>query len=63
MIKPIPERKIESYLTFLARWMALLIGMPMVFGFILKPILMLIIILAIDFIWHMLDEEGIFKDQ
>ena len=61
-IKPIPERKIESYLRFLARWMALLIGMPMIFGLILKPILMLVVILAIDFIWHMLDEEGIFKD-
>jgi len=61
-IRQIPERKIESYLRFLARWMALLIGMPMIFGLILKPILMLVIILAIDFIWHMLDEEGIFKD-
>lgn len=61
-IRQIPEQKVESYLRFLARWMALLIGMPMIFGLILKPILMLVIILAIDFIWHMLDEEGMFKD-
>ena len=32
MLKKIPEKDLDSYIIFLARYLALFVGMPMMFG-------------------------------
>tara|TARA_R110002096_G_scaffold9417_2_gene37248 strand:- start:1107 stop:1289 length:183 start_codon:yes stop_codon:yes gene_type:complete len=56
MLKKIPEKDLDSYIIFLARYLALFVGMPMMFGVVLKPLLILLLIVGLDQIWFKLKE-------
>ena len=48
MLEKIPEKDLDSYTIFLARYLALFVGMPMMFGVVLKPLLILLLIVGLD---------------
>ena len=56
MLEKIPEKDLDSYTIFLARYLALFVGMPMMFGVVLKPLLILLLIVGLDQIWFKLKE-------
>jgi hypothetical protein len=56
LLKPISEKDVDSYVRFLATWLGLFIGLPMLFGALLKPVVILILVVGLDFIWHKLED-------
>jgi|TARA_R110001632_G_scaffold97906_1_gene204537 hypothetical protein len=59
MLKPIPKRYLNSYTIFLARYLGLFLGLPMLFGVVLKPALILIIVIGLDYLWHKIKDLDI----
>ena len=56
LLKPIPRKKLDSYTRFLAKWLLLVMGIPLAVGIILAPVSILILIVGLDFIWHKLED-------
>ncbi len=52
MIKPIPKKDLDGYIKFLARYLGLFLGLPMMFGVVLKPGLILALVIGLDCLWH-----------
>jgi hypothetical protein len=55
MLSPVEPDRIDNYLRFMARYLFLFFGLPLMFGFYVKPAGLLLAVVGIDFLWHRLE--------
>jgi len=55
MLSPVEPDRIDNYLRFMARYLFLFFGLPLIVWFYVKPAGLLLAVVGIDFLWHRLE--------